>query len=263
MAMTIRRMLSVQVANVLTYRMEMVLWAISGALPLILAGLWYEAARLNPGSFGMTSDEYVRYFFATFTVRQLTLVWVVWEFEHHLVKGTLSHQLLMPIDPVWRYVTEHLAERLVRLPIIAVLGVVFFLLFPEGLTNWQPTLAALLVGAMAIVCTFILRFIVQYAFGMLAFWTERAHAVEQLWYLPYIYVSGLIVPLSDMPQAMQTAVLWTPFPYLIGWPAEILIGRRTDIAHGLMVMAIWAVIFLVIQQTLWRAGLRKYSAMGA
>lgn len=258
-----RTLLSVYFADVLQYRAELLLWAISGALPLILAGVWVKAAHDHPHLLGMSPSAYARYFLCTFVVRQLTLVWVVWEFETDLVQGRLSHHLLAPIDPLWRYVAEHVAERAARVPVLATLGVVFYLLYPAELSHWRPGWEAVGVGCLAIIATFVLRFTVQYAFAMLAFWTERAHAIEQLWYLPYLFISGLIAPLDDFPRLVREVVMWSPFPYLIYFPSKILMGGHVDLAHGFVVMGAWAAVFWVIHRLLWRAGLKRYSAMGA
>ena len=258
-----RTLLSVHFADILQYRAELLLWAISGALPLIMAGVWVTAAYQKPAAFEMTPAHYAQYFLATFIVRQLTLVWVVWEFETHVLRGQLSHLLLAPIDPVWRYVSEHVAERVARIPVLILLGGMFFLLYPKEVAGWRAGISDIALAALAIVATFILRFIVQYAFAMLAFWTERAHAIEQLWYLPYLFISGLIVPLDDFPPLLREIVMWTPFPYLIYFPAKLLIGGEVNVLRGFIVMIAWTIVFYGIQRALWRAGLKQYSGMGA
>jgi ABC-2 type transport system permease protein len=68
---------------------------------------------------------------------------------------------------------------------------------------------------------------------------------------------------SGVPEAVQRVVLWTPFPYLIYVPANILIGQPTDIVQGLLAIAGWSLVFLAINRWLWQRGLRQYSGMGA
>lgn len=257
----VKALLAVHYADVLQYRAEIFIWVISGSLPLIMAGLWSQMATQNPDAFSMAPHEYPRYFFCTFVVRQLTLVWVVWEFERDVVEGTLSSYLLQPLDPGWRHFAEHICERLARLPVLVILGVPFFLLFPAS--AWVPTVQAVTVAIVAMTATFLMRFTVQYAFAMLSFWTERAHNIERLWYLPYLFLSGLIAPVSDFPEAVQAVVMWTPFPYLIDFPASILMGKPVNVLFGLGVTLGWTVIFFIAHRLLWRAGLRHYSAMGA
>jgi ABC-2 type transport system permease protein len=98
---------------------------------------------------------------------------------------------------------------------------------------------------------------------MFAFWTERASALEQFWFLFYLFLSGLVAPLNVFPPLLRQIVLWTPFPYLIYFPASLLVDLPVDLARGLVVMAIWIAIFLATYRWLWRRGLRQYSGMGA
>jgi len=100
-ARKMRTLIGVHFANALTYRAELFLWALSGALPLIMAGIWVKFAQDNADS-PLTPEQAAQYFLCTFIVRQLTLVWVVWEFENELVEGYPEHYLLQPLNPGWR-----------------------------------------------------------------------------------------------------------------------------------------------------------------
>ena len=254
-----RVLLSVYYAYMVEYRAELMFWVLSGSFPLIFMGIWAEAAQT--GQFLLDPVTFVRYFLVVFLVRQLTVVWVVWEFERQVNEGKLSPFLLQPIDPVWRHFFSHVSERFARLPFIIVLVVIFFLLYPQA--AWVPTPQALGVGLLVICLSFCLRFIIQYTFAMLAFWTERANALEQLWYLIYIFLSGMVAPLEVFPEAVRTVVLWTPFPYLIYFPANVIIGQPTDWVQGFLAIAGWSLLFLALNRWLWRRGLRQYSGMGA
>jgi ABC-2 type transport system permease protein len=103
----------------------------------------------------------------------------------------------------------------------------------------------------------------QYAFAMIAFWSERANAIEDLWFFAYLFLSGYLAPLTLFPAPVRHLAEWTPFPYLIYMPARILMGQPTAVLRGLTISAAWAVLFFVIYRVLWRAGLKRYSGMGA
>ncbi|MGD1906758.1 MAG: ABC transporter permease [Leptolyngbyaceae cyanobacterium] len=254
-----RALLSVYYAYMVEYRAELMFWVLSGTFPLIFMGLWAKAAE--GGQFALDSATFIRYFLAVFLVRQLTVVWVVWEFEREVNEGRLSPFLLQPIDPVWRHFFSHVSERFARLPFIAVLIGLFLWLYPQA--AWVPSPSQLALGLIATALSFCLRFIIQYTFAMMAFWTERASAIEQFWYLVYTFLSGMIAPLAVFPEAVQKFVLWTPFPYLIYVPANILIGQPTPIGQGLLAITGWSLVFLAINRWLWKRGLRQYSGMGA
>lgn len=251
--------LSIYYSYMTEYRAELILWVLSGSLPLILMGVWTQAAQ--SGKFALQPIELIRYFFAVFLVRQLSVIWVIWDFEKEVVQGKLSLRLLQPIDPVWHHVAGHVSERLARMPFVILLVILCFALYPEAV--WQPSLGQLVWFAIAICLVFALRFLSQYTFAMLAFWVERASALEQIWLIFYLFLSGLIAPLEVFPESVRQVVLWTPFPYLVHFPAAILIGLPVDIKQSLLVIFIWGTILFIINRWLWRRGLKQYSGMGA
>ncbi len=254
-----RTLLSTYYAYMLEYRAELFLWALSGSLPLILMGVWIEASQ--NGQFGLTPVDFIRYFLAVFIARQFTVVWVIWEFEKEIVEGKLSFRLLQPMDPVWHHVSSHLSERLARLPFALALVGLFFILYPQAF--WLPSLTNFLLFSLALILAFALRFLIQYTFAMLAFWTERASSLEQFWLLPYLFLSGYIAPLEVFPPAVRQVALWTPFPYLVDIPASLLMGLPVDIPRGVSIMLGWGVLFFILNRWLWRRGLKQYSGMGA
>lgn len=254
-----RVLLSTYYAYMLEYRAELFLWALSGSLPLILMGVWTQAAQ--SGEFGLSPEDFARYFLTVFVVRQFTVVWVIYEFEKEVVEGKLSPRLLQPIDPVWHHVASHLSERLARLPFALALVGLFFILYPQAL--WIPNLSSILLFIITVIAAFILRFLIQYTFALLAFWTERANAIENFWFLFYLFFSGLIAPLDVFPENVRNFLLWTPFPYLIDFPASILIGLPVNMLQGVLVTLGWIALFFVVNRWLWRQGLKQYSGMGA
>lgn len=181
-----RVLLAVYLAYMLEYRAELFLWVLSGALPLILLGVWSEAAR--GGSFPFTPGEFARYFLMVFLVRQATVVWVEWEFERDVVEGRLSFRLLRPLDPFFDHLAAHVAERLARLPFVVLLTLLFFALFPEA--RFLPEPGAFLLGLLLTLLAFLLRYTMQYAIAMLTFWTERATSVGEVFFLLYLFLSG-------------------------------------------------------------------------
>ena len=251
--------LSVYYAHMLEYRAELLLWALSGTLPLILLGVWTKASQ--NGQFGLEPADFARYFLAVFLVRQFNVVWVVWEFEKEVVQGRLSPRLLQPIDPVWHHVAMHLSERIARLPFVVMLVGLFFLLYPQAI--WLPSLGRVLLFLPVVALAFTVRFLMQYTFALLAFWTERASAIEQFSFLFYLFLSGMIAPLEVFPLSVRVVAQWTPFPYLIHFPAAILIGLPVDIVRGILVMLGWSLLFFILNRWLWRKGLKQYSGMGA
>ncbi|MEB3291538.1 MAG: ABC-2 family transporter protein [Synechococcales bacterium] len=254
-----KALLSTYYAYMLEYRAELLLWALSGSLSIILLGVWTEAAK--SGSFALSVQEFAQYFITIFLMRQLTVVWVIWEFEREIVEGKLAFRLLQPLDPVWHHVGSHISERFARLPFVFLLMSLFFILYPTAF--WIPSFANFLLFCVVITCAFALQFLIQYTLAMFAFWTEKASSIQEFWFLLHLFLSGAIAPLDVFPPAVRTIALCTPFPYILNFPANILIGRETHVLQGLSVMAVWATGFLIANRWLWRKGLKQFSGMGA
>ena len=246
-------------AYMVEYRAELILWVLAGSLPIILMGIWVQAAQ--GGQFGLKPVDFVRYFLAVFIVRQFSTVWVIWDFEREVVEGKLSFRLLQPLDPIWHHIASHVGERFARLPFSFGLVLLFFVLYPQSF--WIPSISRFLLFVVAIAFSFTLRFLIQYTFAMFAFWLERVAAIEQFWSLLYLFLSGVIAPLELFPDAVRDFVLWTPFPYLIHFPAALLIGLPVDAVKGFLAIFAWLIIFFFWNRWLWRRGLKRYSGMGA
>ncbi len=243
------------------YRAELILWALSNSLSFILMGVWFQATER--ASFALTSIEVVRYFLAVFVVRQLTIVYVIWAFEEQVVQGKLAPILLQPIDPVWRHVMSHIAERIARLPFSIFLVALFFAIYPAAWFVPAPSTLAwfFFFGGAA----FCLRFAIQYTIAMGCFWTERASSIEMVTFLAYLFFGGAIAPLDFFPPQFREIILYSPFPYLIWFPAKVLMGTvsTAELAQAAAIMSGWFVAVVVANRLLWRAGLRRFSAMGA
>ncbi|HEY1100714.1 MAG TPA: ABC-2 family transporter protein, partial [Myxococcota bacterium] len=76
---------------------------------------------------------------------------------------------------------------------------------------------------------------------------------------------GAIAPLDVFPEAAREIVLLTPWPYLVWLPARVLMGDvdPSVLLRGVVVMLGWCVFFFVVNRVLWRAGLKRFSSMGA
>ena len=256
----LKTLTSVYYAYIMEYRAEIILWVLSGSLPFIMLGVWSQSVGQGT-EYGLDRLQFIRYFLAVFLTRQFTVVWVIWEFEREIIEGQLSFRLLYPIDPFWHHFMQHIGERLTRFPFIFLLVIFFFLLYPQAF--WLPGFGQLLGFVIAASLAFLLHFMIQYTFSMLAFWTERARSVEGVWFFIYLFLSGLIAPLDVFPETLVSWLSWTPIPYLIYFPSALLLGLPVAVIKGGMVMLIWLLIITIVNRWAWYQGLKQYSGMGA
>jgi ABC-2 type transport system permease protein len=263
-----RVLLATQYAHMLEYRAEIALWALSGLVPLMMMSLWIHQAD-TAGGIGAPGDagsglnrlELARYFLSAFVVRQFTIAWVVFAFEEDALQGRLSPMLLQPLHPLWRYFSAHLGEQATRFPFVLGLTGLFLLMVPWAF--WLPSPGRFVLVVIATALAFAVNFLVQSLIALLCFWSERASALERLHTLAMLFLSGLMAPLEVFPPGVRQLASWTPFPWIIHFPARLLAGAEVDVAGGLAALVGWLAVLLPLTLVLWRAGVRRYAAMGA
>jgi ABC-2 type transport system permease protein len=98
-----------------------------------------------------------------------------------------------------------------------------------------------------------------------AFWLTKVSAMNAVFFSLFTFLGGQFAPLSVLPGWMQTVASWTPFPWTLAFPVEVLLGRRldTDLLVGYTAQVIWITIAVVLLRLLWSRATRRYSAVGA
>ena len=252
-------LLKVQYSNMLEYRVEIALWAISGIIPLFMLNIWTNN-DLNK-SINISDVMLSRYFLSAFFVRQFSVVWVVFTFEEDTLLGRVSPYLIQPLNPFFRYFAQHIAEQITRFPFALIIAFFFFLLNPESI--WVPNLNILFLSCLSTFLSFVIQFLIQSIIACLCFWTEKASSIERLLFIPTLFLSGLLAPVVSFPDHVKSWIYLTPFPYLIDFPANVLSGNSTNITYGFIMQILWILILFPLFRKIWSKGTKKYTAMGS
>lgn len=262
LARTVRALptiLRIALAEMVAYRAEMVIWILSATLPLVMMALWNAAAEAGPIQ-GFGQDDFVRYFAVTLVVRQLTGAWIVWELNHQIRTGALSQQLLRPLHPIWWSLCETVAALPWRVLVLAPILAALWLWNPDVAFVPEPTRTVAFFASTAL--AFLVAFLVQAAFGMLAFWFDQSLGLFQVWFFTWAVLGGYVVPLPLLPPDVARVAALLPFHATLGAPVDVLLGLG-DAGRTLAVQAVWVLALAALDAALWRSGIRRYGAVGA
>jgi ABC-2 type transport system permease protein len=251
-------------AMMLQYRAALVIWLIGQVLePLIYLIVWSTVARASGGQVGeFTSADFAAYFLVLMIVNHVTYTWIMWEYEYRVREGGLSPVLLRPVHPIHNDVADNLTSKMVSLPGMLLtamgLGLVFrpdFHLVPWAIVAFLP----------AVALAFVVRFLVEWSLALAAFWTTRVGAINQMYFVLMLFLSGQMAPLSLMPGWIQAIASVLPFRWMIAFPIELVLGRLTpaETLTGFAAQAVWIALGVGLVRIVWRAGVRQYSAVGA
>jgi len=257
-AYKIGTLLKTQYSNMMEYRVEIALWAISGVIPFFMLNIWTNNG-LNE-AINISDIMLSRYFLSAFFVRQFSVVWVVFTFEEDALLGKVSPYLIQPIHPFFRYFAQHIAEQITRFPFALIIAFFFFIFNSTSL--WFPSFGIILISLISTFFSFLIQFLIQSIIACFCFWTEKASSFEKLIFIPTLFLSGLLAPVEAFPDFVKSWVYFTPFPYLIDFPARILSGNDVNLLSGISIQIFWILLFLFIFIKVWRKGSKRFTAMG-
>jgi ABC-2 type transport system permease protein len=68
-----------------------------------------------------------------------------------------------------------------------------------------------------------------------------------------------------MPKLIQDIAQFLPFQLLIYFPIQLILGglSQTQVLQGYVSGLIWLVVVVVLFNTIWRNGVKRFSAVGA
>jgi ABC-2 type transport system permease protein len=184
------------------------------------------------------------------------------EFEYRIRQGQFSPKLLRPIHPIHADIADNVGYKLLTAPVLAVATAVLVLLYQPRL---EPPAWAVAAFVPALLLAFWLHFMSGWTLALAAFWLTRVAAVNELFFLATIFLSGAWVPISLLPGPLQ-AISWAlPFRWWFAFPVELLMGRLDGRATlvGLGMQLFWAVAVLALCRFLWARAIRQYTAVGA
>ena len=257
-----RREFGTSLAVNLAYRGAVAIWTFSVIIePLVFIVVWQTVA--GSGRTGTyTAEQFVAYYLVLMVVGHLTFSWHMYEFEFRIRTGAFSPLLLRPVHPIHHDVCDNLAFKLVGLfgvlPVAVVLAVVF------GADLSDTTVVTVLAFIPALLLAMALRFLVDWCLALAAFWLTKVSALNAAYFALFTFFAGQFAPLEVLPSWMPSVAAWTPFPWMLAFPVEVLLGRRpgAELLFGYAAQLIWITAAAIVMRVIWSRATRRYSAVG-
>ena len=130
---------------------------------------------------------------------------------------------------------------------------------------FDPDWVGIALFAPSMVMAAVMSFLVGSCFAMLAFWTTRSMSFWDIWISLTLLLGGQVAPVAVLPGLLQQAAMVLPMRYTVGFPIEVALGRvqGVELVAGLAIQAGWTVAAAAAFVLLWRAGVKRYAAVGA
>jgi ABC-2 type transport system permease protein len=127
----------------------------------------------------------------------------------------------------------------------------------------NPSAIAIAAFPFTLLGAYLIRSLNQSSLGLITFWTTRVGPIFQLYIAGELLLSGRLVPMTLMPDWVQTIAGLLPFESTFGFPIEALVGNLTteQLLRGLLAQLIWIAIGAVLVRIVWHFAVRRYSAV--
>lgn len=251
--------------DAIQYRIEGVIWFLFDVIPpVMMLFFWNVAYQGTEEVAGYRLPEMLAYTLGVLVLRNLVTVHVEWEIDYEVRQGTMSNYLVRPVSPWTIWFFNQLGWRIWRTVLVSpIIAVAVVLLAP---TLELPNLGAGELGGfvLSLVLAYVVCFLFKLVLGFTAFWLTNIQAVISLSDVLVYLFGGILIPLALLPEAMQTAALFLPLQSIFAFPLSVMLGRAhgQEMLAGLAGQVVWTVVLAILASAMWRAGLRRYEAVG-
>ncbi len=241
--------------------MYLLYWLVS---PIVYLAVWTSIANSQGDVNGLTANDFITYYMTLLIVDQLTSDITIHILAYKIQDGTLSSELIMPIHPILtNTLVNNIAFKALTFIVLIPVWLVLFLIFRPDFA--AVSIQSILISIPAIILGFAISFLFGAAITCLAFWTTRVYSIMEFYYALGLLFAGQFVPLSLMPEVIQTIASYLPFQFYLYFPIQLILNQvPTELilptfAQGL----IWLLVAFVTFQLVWSRGVKKFSAVGA
>lgn len=233
--------------------------------PLIMIAV-YRALYASTSSEmlrGWSYDGIVGYLLTVAVFRKLVIHFRALDVSTQIFEGYFTKYLVMPfrfaILPLARWVQY----TLLQVVIAGVLWTVGWFALPD---IWpQPASSTAAIQALTLCFLGSLCYLELYlTIHFLAFWLDVVWSLLVMSQFVTNFVSGALMPVSQMPAVLQECFVWT-FPYwTVCGPIELFLGRlgTTDFERGVVVLLVSLVALDSVRRLVWSRGRRRYAGSG-
>lgn len=213
---------------------------------------------------GMTLDQMLQYFALVTLVGYLTMDFADWNLQMLIRTGKFTTFMLRPIHHRFFALSQKVGHRVLGflfefVPVFLIIRLVLGIRLTVAYPFW---------AVLSVALGFLMTFYINYCIGIMGFWLIRTAAVRAVFQLISRVFSGVILPLTLFPAALQGVLLFLPFQFTTYLPISVCIGKYSlgsmtlPIPYAVLMQACAVVVMVLVSELLYRRGIRHYSGVG-
>lgn len=252
-----------QTAIYFTYRLSFLLWRVRNVLNfIIIYFLWTSVYQYKNIIFSYTQEKMITYVLLVGIVNALVLSTRATDVAELIVSGDIMHYLLKPISFFSVVTAKELVDKMMN-GVLSVVELIIFVLLIKPTIFMQTDAVAYIMFFIALLIAGAISYFISFGLSLIAFWTSETWAPRFIYFILISVLAGTAFPLDILPKNVYSALLLTPFPYLVYLPIKIYIdGFNNSLILPLILGFIWSVVLFFLAKFLWQKGMREFSFFG-
>lgn len=248
----------------IAYRASGIIWILTDMVTAMTMPLvWIRAGAMQGGSVGgFNTSDIVMYYLCMLLLSCFITSHIMWEVATEIKEGQFSAALMRPIGFHQFTFFRNLSWRIIRMCLFAPIFLIMLYLY-RGYIN-SPHLNFGWEFWISVVLGHLVSFNFVMMMAMIALFVQEVYSIFELYYVPMLFLSGQLFPVSILPDWARSLAQLFPFYFTTGAPTEILVGRvaGADIQRILLTQVVWIMICYCLSKVLWKKGLRYYTGVG-
>jgi ABC-2 type transport system permease protein len=251
----------------MTYRGDFFFGTILRFLPMITTILLWRAIYTGSGKADLAGFRYremIAYLLLTNISRMFSsMPGLAGGIARDIRDGSLKRYLVQPLDMIGYLLAYRVAHKVAYI-VTSFLPYALLFFVCRDYFDGFPDAITLLAYAVSLILAFLVGFFFEASVGMVGFWFLEVTSLLYIVMTLNFFISGHMFPLDLLPQPWSGLLKALPFQYMAYFPAVVFLGKVKGMAlvYNLLAELGWAVAFMVLARSLYRLGLRRYSAFG-
>lgn len=212
---------------------------------------------------GFTFSMMLSYYLLTAFLSELDVSAAVSrEISQRVKNGTFSKYMVLPVNVQGYFIAQSVGTMLFYGVFNLMASILWIFLFKIELAV-TASIACILPAVMMVAMGLLFMIQFHYFLGLLAF---RFHEIEFFLMIKdtvLTFVTGALVPLALLPEAVLGGLKILPFYYVTYLPSMLFMGRNQGEAlSGLGILAIWMLIMAWVNRRSYQIMRLKYDGVG-
>jgi ABC-2 type transport system permease protein len=249
-------------AGIFTYLINVTVYYFIWTAIYRAAGGSGAAGAATPNIGGYDLSQILTYVAVGWIIRSLYWNTIDQEMAYEVIEGKIAMDFIKPVSIQWMWISRALGETAFRLIMLTALtSIAVALIFPVRLPASWTNFGMFVVSVIG---SILLMAAINFMIGTCAIPLTSILALIRAKYWLIELLSGLLIPMTYFPVALQKVAAWLPFEHIAFTPLQIYLGKLSGIAavKALAVQWLWIAILLWLGDLWWRRATRKITIHG-